>query len=87
MPGQRKRKHRQREEQRRAAERLAPEAGHWKAVFETQDESEWRTHLRHLQATDRRIDWSTVRLDMLCGRLRQPTTYRLSVFVPDRRAE
>ncbi|MFF4803633.1 hypothetical protein ACFY1U_35510 [Streptomyces sp. NPDC001351] len=85
MPGQRKRKQRRRDEVRRAAERPASEAGHWKVVFETQDESAWRAHLRHLQATDRRIDWSAVRLDMLCGRLRQPTVFRLSVFVPDRR--
>ncbi|WP_123963593.1 hypothetical protein [Streptomyces sp. TLI_185] len=85
MPAQRKRKHRQREERRHAAERLAPEAGHWKVVFETQDEAEWRTHLRQLRATDPRIDWSTARVDTLCGRLRQPTTYRLSVFVAARR--
>ena len=56
-------------------------------AFETQDESEWRAHLRHLRATDRRIDCWTVRVDMLCGRLRQPTTYRLSVFVAARRPE
>ncbi|MGW2567858.1 hypothetical protein [Streptomyces sp. NPDC001537] len=87
MPGQRKRKRRQREERRRAAERLVPEAGHWEPVFETQDESELRSHLRHLEALGRPIDGSTVRVDMFCGRLRHPTTYRLSVFVPACRPE
>ncbi|GAA2479900.1 hypothetical protein GCM10010276_15680 [Streptomyces longisporus] len=56
-------------------------------MFETQDESEWRAHLRRLRVTDRRIDWSAARVDTLCGRLRQPTTYRLSVFVAARRPE
>ncbi|MFI6449791.1 hypothetical protein [Kitasatospora sp. NPDC050543] len=31
---------------------------------------------------DRQIDWTTVRVDTFCGRLIQPTTYRLSIFVP-----
>ncbi|MCD9878709.1 hypothetical protein [Streptomyces guryensis] len=87
MPGQRKRKHREREERRHAAERDALEPGHWKVVFETQDESEWRAQLRRLRATDRRMNWSTARVDTLCGRLRQPTTYRLSVFVAARHSQ
>ncbi|WP_331771082.1 hypothetical protein OG948_46500 (plasmid) [Embleya sp. NBC_00888] len=51
-------------------------------LFETQDEVAWRAHIRDLRATDRQIDWTAVRIDTLCGRLIQPTTYRLSIFVP-----
>ncbi|MCX4850217.1 hypothetical protein [Streptomyces sp. NBC_00893] len=58
-------------------------AGHWEVLFETQDESEWRAHLRHLRAGPERIDWAMTRVDTLCGRLVQPTAYRLSLFVPD----
>ncbi|MFF9870038.1 hypothetical protein ACF1G0_32400 [Streptomyces sp. NPDC013953] len=52
-------------------------------IFETQDEAEWRAHLRGLRAGEERIDWAMTRIDTLCGRLVQPTTYRLSLFVPD----
>ncbi|WP_262057148.1 hypothetical protein [Streptomyces sp. STR69] len=60
------------------------EAGGWEVVFETQDESAWRAYLRLLRAADEQIDWSAARMDTFCGRLTQPTTYRLSLFVPDR---
>jgi len=87
VPGQRKRKRqRQRQQQdeaRRAAARFAPGAGRWEVLFETQDESEWQSHLRHLRASDTQIDWTAARVDMLCGRLVHPTTYRLSLFVPN----
>ncbi|MFC8284643.1 hypothetical protein [Streptomyces cyaneofuscatus] len=36
-----------------------------------------------MRAEGSRIDWSAVRMDTLCGRLKQPTTYRLSLFVPN----
>ena len=52
-------------------------------LFETQDEAEWRAHLRDLRAGEERVDWARTRIDTLCGRLMQPTTYRLSLFVPD----
>lgn len=78
VPGQRKRKR-----QRQAVDRAGLGAGHWEVLFETQDESEWRVHLRHLRAGPERIDWAMTRIDTLCGRLVQPTTYRLSLFVPD----
>lgn len=52
-------------------------------LFETQDEAEWRTRLRALRAGEERIDWAMTRVDTFCGRLKQPTTYRLSLFVPD----
>ncbi|MFE3251801.1 hypothetical protein [Streptomyces sp. NPDC059209] len=87
MPGQRKRK---RQQQRRGRGR-ENEAGRWMVVFETQDHAEWRTRLRELRANDNAnaadepIDWESARIDTLCGRLTYPTTYRLSVFVPDAR--
>ncbi|MGW7267854.1 hypothetical protein [Streptomyces sp. NPDC054842] len=82
MPGQRKRKRRRQDETRRATARTAPGSGHWEVLFETQDESEWRAHLRRLRSADSSFDWSLTRIDTLCGRLVQPTTYRLSLFVP-----
>ncbi|CAL9349218.1 hypothetical protein SUDANB176_00438 [Streptomyces sp. enrichment culture] len=57
--------------------------GRWEVVFETQDESEWHAHIRGLRDGGERIDWAMTRVDMLCGRQLQPTTYRLSLFVPD----
>lgn len=81
MPGQRRRKRRQQAERQRAAGRFAPEAGHWEVLFETRDEAEWHAHLRRLRASDPGFDWSATRVDMLCGRLVRPTTYRLSRFV------
>ena len=57
--------------------------GRWEVLFETRDESEWHTHIRRLQASDTQIDWTAVRVDRLCGRLTQPTTFRLSLFVPN----
>lgn len=83
MPGQRKRRRQQQGEMQRAAARFASDAGCWEVLFETQDESEWRAHIHRLRATDRQIDWTAVRMDTLCGRLIQPTTYRLSLFVPN----
>ncbi|MFJ3762355.1 hypothetical protein [Streptomyces sp. NPDC090080] len=80
MPGQRKRKRQQRDETRRAADRFAPETGRWEMLFETQDELEWREYIRRLRASDTQIDWSAARMDTFCGRLMQPTTYRLSLF-------
>ncbi|MFJ4681734.1 hypothetical protein [Kitasatospora sp. NPDC088783] len=82
MPGQRKRRRQQREETQQADARFAPDAGRWEVLFETQDESEWRAHIHHLRTTDKQIDWTAARMDTFCGRLVQPTTYRLSLFVP-----
>ncbi|MER6298201.1 hypothetical protein ABT247_01340 [Kitasatospora sp. NPDC001539] len=50
-------------------------------ILETRDEAEVRARLRLLQ--EARIDGSMIRIDTLCGRLVQPTTYRLSRFVVD----
>jgi hypothetical protein len=63
--------------------RTSPDASYWQVVFETQDESEWHAHLRRLRAGPERIDWAMTRIDTLCGRLVQATTYRLRLFVPD----
>ncbi len=51
-------------------------------VFETHDAAHWRAHLHLLRSGHEFVDWSTLRVDTLCGRLKQPTTYRLSRFVP-----
>ncbi|WP_406195650.1 hypothetical protein OH807_07915 [Kitasatospora sp. NBC_01560] len=82
MPGQRKRKQRQQEAHRQAAARFAPGTGRWEVLFETQDESAWLAEVRRLRAGRTRIDWTAVRMDTFCGRSVQPTTYRLSLFVP-----
>ncbi|MFJ2782848.1 MULTISPECIES: hypothetical protein [unclassified Streptomyces] len=78
MPGQRKRKSGQ-----RAVGHTTPRTGRWEVLFETRDESEWNDHLRRLRAGPERIDWTSTRVDVLCGRLERATTYRLSRFVPD----
>ncbi|MEU2602513.1 hypothetical protein ABZ678_02000 [Streptomyces hirsutus] len=83
MPGQRKRRRQQQNEVQRSAARFAPEAGRWEVLFETQDEAEWHAHIRRLRASDTQIDWTAVRVGRLCGRQTQPTTFRLSLFVPN----
>ncbi|WP_233478189.1 hypothetical protein [Streptomyces mobaraensis] len=82
MPGQRKRKRQRERERERAVDRFGPEAGWWQPLFETRDEEEWHAHLRSLREADPGIDWSAMRMDMFCGRLTQPTVFRLSRFVP-----
>jgi hypothetical protein len=57
------------------------EVGRWEVLFETQEESEWRAHLRGLRAAGSQIDWAMTRIDTLYGQWSQPTTYRLSLFV------
>ncbi|MFJ9680343.1 hypothetical protein ACIRP2_20120 [Streptomyces sp. NPDC101194] len=83
MPGQRKRRRQRQDEARGAASRFAREAGRWEVLFETQDEAAWRAHIHRLRASDAQIDWTAARMDTFCGRLIQPTTYRLSLFVPN----
>ncbi|MET7298628.1 hypothetical protein [Embleya sp. NPDC005575] len=83
MPGQRKRKQRQQEQRRRDAARFAPDAGHWEVVFETQDQAEGDAHLRRMRAEDADFDPSAIRIEILCGRLTNPSSYRLSRFVPN----
>ncbi|MFJ7776260.1 hypothetical protein [Streptomyces yangpuensis] len=81
MPGQRRRK----ERQRRHDERHRPEnvPGRWEPVFESQQDAELRDFLRRLRAEGTVTDPSRIRIDMFCGRLIHPTTYRVSIYVPD----
>ncbi|MFD9794628.1 hypothetical protein ACFWXK_27195 [Streptomyces sp. NPDC059070] len=83
MPGQRKRKRQRERERERAVDRFAPGAGHWEVLFETQDEAAWLAYVARLRATRPDLDWSATRVDVLCGRLVNPTTHRLSHFVPN----
>ncbi|WP_406099214.1 hypothetical protein [Streptomyces sp. NBC_01013] len=52
-------------------------------IFETGDQTELHAHLRTLREAG--TDEATIRIDTLCGRLEQPTTYRLSRFTADGR--
>ncbi|MET9553057.1 hypothetical protein [Streptomyces sp. NPDC006645] len=79
MPGQRKR--RRGVERRSSAAELGP--GRWTVLYETADEARWRAEVRRRIAAHEVKDPSMFRLDTLCGRTVLPTTYRLSVFVPD----
>ncbi|MEU9193363.1 hypothetical protein [Streptomyces hundungensis] len=47
--------------------------------METRDEAELRVRVSELREAG--VDESMVRVDMLCGRLVLPTSYRLSRFV------
>ncbi|MFF4105285.1 hypothetical protein [Streptomyces sp. NPDC001903] len=78
MPGQQKRK-RSRE---RAHRRAAAVRGHWQPLFSTQEQAEMKEYVRRL-ATERGISPECVRIDQFCGRLTHPSTYRVSVFVPE----
>lgn len=81
MPGQRKRNRQAREGRQRASAALA--AGwRWEVICETEDSDQLRARLRSLQDERPDTDPSRVRIDTLCGRLKHPTTYRLSVLVP-----
>jgi hypothetical protein len=86
MPGQRKRNRQAREERQRASAALA--AGwRWEVICETEDSDQLRARLRSLQEERPGTDPSRVRIDTLCGRLKHPTTYRLSVLVPQGTSE
>ncbi|WP_377266989.1 hypothetical protein [Peterkaempfera sp. SMS 1(5)a] len=82
MPGQRKRK-RARERAALASTEFQEGPGHWEVVFSTEDESALRAHVRRLRAENRIAEDALLRADILCGRLVQPTTYQLSVWVAD----
>lgn len=79
MPGQRKRK-RSRE---RAGRRVAETPGRWEPLFSTGDQAELRAYVRRLQAEGAVTDLNLLRIDTFCGRLVHPTTYRVSLFVPE----
>ncbi|MEU1816997.1 hypothetical protein ABZ543_17640 [Streptomyces roseifaciens] len=83
VPGQRKRKQKQQERRERAgaAARAAEEQGHWEVVLTTESQEECRARARSLCDDGTVTHGSNLRVDMLCGRLVQPTVYRLSMFV------
>ncbi len=74
MPGQGKRK-------RRQGARTAPDTGQWEAVLETRDQAELRAHVRRLQ--EEGVDASLLRIDTLCRRPPDRSTYRLSRFAAE----
>ncbi|MFE3582979.1 hypothetical protein [Streptomyces vinaceus] len=78
MPGQQKRK-RSRE---RAHRRAAAVRGHWEPLFSTQVHAEMKEYVRRLYE-EGGVDPECVRIDQFCGRLTHPTSYRVSVFVPE----
>ncbi|QES25059.1 hypothetical protein DEJ46_38905 [Streptomyces venezuelae] len=79
MPGQGKRKRRQEAGRQRLAARTAPDAGQWEVALETRDQAEVRTHLRRLREAG--TDEALIRIDTLCRRPVEQSTYRLSQFV------
>ncbi|MYT92751.1 hypothetical protein GTY40_17100 [Streptomyces sp. SID8359] len=79
MPGQARRRRRQDAGRRRSAARTAPDAGQWEVVLETSDQAEVRAHLRRLRESG--VDESLIRIDTLCRRPVELSTYRLSRFV------
>ncbi|MFJ6936142.1 hypothetical protein [Streptomyces sp. NPDC101132] len=82
MPGQRKRKRSRERELRRAEAVLA--GGHWERVFHAPTAAECREYAARLaEERPELADPALLRFDMFCGRLEHPTTYALSVFVPD----
>lgn len=85
VPGQRKRKRRQEAARQQHAARTTADKGQWQVTFQTRDHAALRAEVRRLAETG--LDESMMRIDMLCGRLVQPTTYRLSQFTADPRPE
>ncbi|MGQ4387865.1 hypothetical protein [Streptomyces sp. SAS_270] len=87
MPGQRKRKRQQEARSQRARAAYEERDGRWERIFSTQDEAEFRAFKSRFLAEHQSIDPSMVRIDVFCGRLVQPTSYCLSVFVPAESSE
>ncbi|PWS42600.1 hypothetical protein DKT74_21270 [Streptomyces sp. ZEA17I] len=79
MPKQARRRRRQDAGTRRSAARTAPDAGQWEVVLETSDQAEVRAHLRRLRESG--VAASLIRIDTLCRRPVELSTYRLSRFV------
>lgn len=78
MPGQRKRKERERREA--DARRARETSGRWERRFSTLDEGELRAYLAQLARSG--VNSDDIRVDMACGRLVNPTGYTVSVLVP-----
>ncbi|MGW3042125.1 hypothetical protein ACWC9T_19290 [Kitasatospora sp. NPDC001159] len=79
MPGQRARRRKQEEELRRHRERWAAveaTAGPWEVLSVTEDPAEHRAFVRRLHEGGLPDDVEVV-CDVLCGRLRRPTSYQV----------
>ncbi|MFD5765252.1 hypothetical protein ACFWIN_05460 [Streptomyces sp. NPDC127049] len=81
MPGQGKRKRREAAARDREAARTDSGAGRWEAVLETADRAELRACLRRLREAG--VADELMRIDLLCRRPVEHSTYRLSRFVED----
>ncbi|WP_327306232.1 hypothetical protein OG730_24310 [Streptomyces sp. NBC_01298] len=79
MPGQRKRAR----SRIRATQRTADARGRWEPLFSTAEESEVRAYVGRLRADGTVSDPSQLRIDLFCGRLEHPSTYQVSLFVPE----
>ncbi|MCP3757295.1 hypothetical protein [Streptomyces sp. TBY4] len=79
MPGQGKRKRREEAARRRVDARTAADAGRWEVVLETGDQAVLRARLRRLR--EERVDEALLRIDTLCRRPAEQSSYVLSRFV------
>ncbi|MFF3215346.1 hypothetical protein ACFYYB_32475 [Streptomyces sp. NPDC002886] len=79
MPGQRKRAR----SRIRATQRTADARGRWEPLFSTTEESEVRAYVARLRADGTATDPSQLRIDLFCSRLEHPSTYQVSLFVPE----
>ncbi|RZB19648.1 hypothetical protein StrepF001_07920 [Streptomyces sp. F001] len=60
----------------------------WEVICETEDSDQLRARLRSLQEERPDTDPSQdATIDTLCGRLKHPITYRLSVLAPQEPSE
>lgn len=67
----------------RAHERTADTRGRWELLFSTTEQVELREYVRRLRIDGTAIDPSRLRIDNLCGRHTHPSTYQVSLFVPE----
>lgn len=67
----------------RATQRTADTPGRWEPLFSTTEQSELREYFRRLLSEGTVTDPSQIRIDTNCGRLSHPSTYQLSLFVPE----
>ncbi|MFD6227255.1 hypothetical protein ACFWFZ_10275 [Streptomyces sp. NPDC060232] len=81
MPGRRRRKQRQQREGERNRPDTVP--GRWEPVFSTQEHAELREFVRRLHEEGTVTDPSRLRIDLFCGRHTHPSSYQVSVYVPD----
>ncbi|MFD7629715.1 hypothetical protein ACFV7Q_27445 [Streptomyces sp. NPDC059851] len=80
MPGQRKRKRKHAGEHARNQPTVP---GRWQPIFSTQAHAELKAEITRLHETGTVTHAWELRCDMFCGRLEHPTTYQLSIFIPE----